>query len=260
MKKIMLDYGTAHMPVEVPDSAAWWCATARPTPIRRRSTRSGPHVPPSMLPLGMPPLTELAGPGRTARIIVFPDRVKGGAHPLAHRRCPSRHHRRPAPRRVPETRTSHCSAAQGLHRRNTHEEWLEYLGPEVIDRSRPNGSPITTRKARTCSTWGSMRWATRTQPPRHRGGGRRGDGGALSANPYGGFQWRLQDAGDGSRWPGLDRSRHNPATMHRADWLGGAIDSHMRHQFRYHRRSHRGRIGEHRVRGQRDAGAVRRGP
>ena len=35
--------------------------------------------------MGMPPLRDLAKPGMQVRI-AFPDRVKGGAHPLSHRR------------------------------------------------------------------------------------------------------------------------------------------------------------------------------
>ena len=84
MKKIELDYGTDRVSVELPDSTVvvryGETYVDPPTAGPVAATRAALDA-----PLGMPPLTELAGPGRSA-VIVFPDRVKGGAHPLAHRR------------------------------------------------------------------------------------------------------------------------------------------------------------------------------
>ncbi len=84
MKSIDLDYGTRKMSVELPDSSVvvryGEAYVDPPTVDPVAATRAALDA-----PLGMPPLTELAGPGKTA-VIVFPDRVKGGAHPLAHRR------------------------------------------------------------------------------------------------------------------------------------------------------------------------------
>ena len=42
-------------------------------------------------PLGMKPLKELAGPGKTV-VFVIPDIVKGGTQPTAHRRVRSEEH------------------------------------------------------------------------------------------------------------------------------------------------------------------------
>ena len=84
MKQVELDYGTTKMSVELPDTSVV---------VRYGETYiDPPNVDPIAVtraaldaPLEMPPLKDLAGPGKTAAI-VFPDRVKGGAHKLAHRR------------------------------------------------------------------------------------------------------------------------------------------------------------------------------
>ena len=68
------------MSVESPDSAIV---------VRYGKTYEDPPIVDAVLAvrtaLDMPPLSELPSPGITAAI-VFPDRVKSGAHPLAHRR------------------------------------------------------------------------------------------------------------------------------------------------------------------------------
>ena len=84
MQKIELDYGDGLMTVEVPDDA---------TVVRYGETYTDPpEVDPWEAtraalekPLGTAPLRELAKAGDKV-VIAFPDRVKGGAHPKAHRR------------------------------------------------------------------------------------------------------------------------------------------------------------------------------
>ncbi len=135
MKPVDLDYGTRKMSVELPDSAVvvrYGETYEDPPPVDPvAATRAALDA-----PLEMPPLKELAGPGKKA-VIVFPDRVKGGAHPLAHRRVS-------IPMIVADLLAGGCEldditllCAQGLHRRNTHEEWLWYLGPEIVDQFWP---------------------------------------------------------------------------------------------------------------------------
>ena len=84
MKPVDLDYGTTRMSIELPDSAVvvrygdTYLDPPGVDPVE--TTRSALDA-----PLDSRPLKELAGPDKTA-VIVFPDRVKGGVHPLAHRR------------------------------------------------------------------------------------------------------------------------------------------------------------------------------
>ena len=231
MRSIELDYGTKHMPVELPDSAVvvrYGKTYADPPSVDPvAATRAALDA-----PLGLPPLTELAGPGRTA-VIVFPDRVKGGAHPLAHRRVS-------IPAAVDDLLRGGCRiedisllCAQGLHRRNTREEWLEYLGPQIVDGFWPDritnhdaegdglldlghddmGNAVQTHRAILDADIAVLI-------------------GHCAANPYGGFSGGYKMLVTGLAGRASIASHHNPGTMHRQDWLGGAIDSHMRHQFR----------------------------
>ena len=130
MIEVSLDYGTSHMKIELPDTSIvlrygqHYEDPPKVDPIK--STRKALDN-----PLGLPPLTKLAGPDKTA-VIVFPDRVKGGAHPHAHRRIS-------IPMIIKDLLKGGCHlenitlmCAQGLHRRNTYEEWLWYLGPEIV--------------------------------------------------------------------------------------------------------------------------------
>ena len=136
MQKVLLDYGDGKMETELPDSAAV---------VKYGITYQDPlEVDPSEAtrkalenPLGMPPLRELAKPGKKA-VIAFPDRVKGGAHAKAHRRvC--------IPLIVEELLKGGIKkeditllCAQGLHRKNTLEEWYWYLGKKIVDEFYPS--------------------------------------------------------------------------------------------------------------------------
>ena len=131
MKEVSLDYGDTRMGVELPRSSVI---------VRHGETYTDPpEVDPAEAtrralgePLGFPPLRELGGPDVKV-VLAFPDRVKGGAHALAHRKVS-------IPIIVEEllkggTRAENITllCAMGLHRKNTHEEWLWYLGREIVD-------------------------------------------------------------------------------------------------------------------------------
>ena len=231
MKTVELDYGVHKMPVELPDSSVvvryGETYTDPPTVDPVVATRRALDA-----PLGLPPLTELAGPGRTA-VIVFPDRVKGGAHPLAHRRVS-------IPLIVDDLLRGGCRiedisllCAQGLHRRNTHEEWLEYLGPEVVDRFWPDRLTNHDAEGADLLDLGFDEMGNAVQT--HRAIAEADIAvliGHCAANHYGGFSGGYKMLVTGLAGRASIASHHNPDTMHRHDWLGGAIDSHMRHQFR----------------------------
>jgi nickel-dependent lactate racemase len=231
MKSIELDHGTERMPVELPDSAVvvryGETYTDPPAVDPEAETRAALDA-----PLGMSPLTELAGPGRTA-VIAFPDRVKGGAGPLAHRRVS-------IPAIVEDLLRGGCRSedisllcAQGLHRRNTHQEWLEYLGPGIVDRFWPDRISNHDAEGDDLLDLGLDAMGNAVQT--HRALAEADIAvlvGHCAANPYGGFSGGYKMLVTGLAGRASIASHHNPGTMHRADWLGGAIDSHMRHQFR----------------------------
>ena len=76
MQQIKLDYGDTHMPVVRYKKTYTDPPPVDPYEATRRALEK-PH--------GFPPLKELGGADKRV-VIAFPDRVKGGAHPKAHRR------------------------------------------------------------------------------------------------------------------------------------------------------------------------------
>lgn len=230
MKSVDLDYGTGKMSVELPDSSVvvrYGHTYADPPSVDPvAATRAALDA-----PLGMPPLTELAGPGKTAAI-VFPDRVKGGTHPLAHRRVS-------IPMILADLLEGGCRleditllCAQGLHRKNTYEEWLWYLGPEIVDSFWPNRIVNHDAEGPDLLDLGLDDMGNSVQTSRMVA-----DVdipilvGHCAANPYGGYSGGYKMLVTGMAGRKSIASHHTPKTMLRKDWLGGAIHSHMRHQF-----------------------------
>jgi len=131
MQEVVLDYGDGMMPVSVPDHAVV---------VRYGQTFTDPpEVDPFEAtryalqnPLGMKPLRELAKAGDKV-VIAFPDRVKGGAHPRAHRRVaiPLIGEILRGAGVAPEDIVLLC--AVGLHRHNTYHELLWYLGKDIVN-------------------------------------------------------------------------------------------------------------------------------
>jgi len=230
MINLDLNYGLSKLSIELPNSAII---------VRYGKTyQDPPQIDPVKAtqlalkkPIGIPPLKELAGHGKTAAI-VFPDRVKGGAHALAHRKVS-------IPLVIKQLISGGCNinditlvCAQGLHRRNTYEEWLWYLGPEIVNQFWPNR--IINHDA---------------EDPNLLDLGLDGMGnsvqtnnfvanvdipiliGHCAANPYGGYSGGYKMLVTGLAGQQSIASHHSPKTMLRRDWLGGAINSHMRSQF-----------------------------
>lgn len=94
--------------------------------IHRRTKESILH------PIGMAPISELVGDGSKI-VIVFPDRVKGGSHPTAHRKVA-------IPLIIEECRKAGVRksdilliCSNGLHRKNRKEEIKDILGDELFN-------------------------------------------------------------------------------------------------------------------------------
>jgi nickel-dependent lactate racemase len=231
MREVLLDYGDELIPVQVPDSA---------TVVRYGETYvDPPEVDPWQAtrealenPLGMPSLRELAKPG--ARVVIaFPDRVKGGAHRLAHRRVS-----------IPlilqalqdaGVNLQHITllCAIGLHRKNTLEELYWYLGKEIVDVFWPDRLVMHDAEDRdgildlgtdatdnviTCNRL--IAEADLAIIIGH-----------VQGNPYGGYSGGYKMAATGlTTWRSV-RCHHCPETMHRDDFLPASTHSRMRRQF-----------------------------
>ncbi len=83
-------------------------------------------------PIGMEPLAELAGPGKSV-VIVIPDIIKGGTQPTAHRKVAVR----ACLDELFANGVRHGDVlllfSNGLHPRTTTEEALEILGPDLFN-------------------------------------------------------------------------------------------------------------------------------
>lgn len=230
MQDVLLDYGDTKMRVELPDTATvvrfgqTYVDPPKCDPVA--ATRQALAA-----PLDMPPLSELGGPDRKV-VIAFPDRVKGGAQELAHRKVS-------IPLVVEEllkagTRLENITlvCAMGLHRMNTLEEWYWYLGRKIVDQFYPGrlvnhdaedpnicnygqdgmGNPVYMNRLVAAADVAIVI-------------------GHCSGNPYGGYSGGHKMVATGlSHWRSI-ASHHCPQTMHRDDWLGASPKGRMREQF-----------------------------
>ena len=236
MKNINLDYGNSKISFSLPKSSVVveYGKTYEDPPIVDPISTTKEAL---NNPLNFSPLKDLAGPNRTA-VIVFPDRVKGGAHEFAHRKVS-------IPLIIEELISGGCKienislvCAQGLHRKNTYEEWLWYLGPEIVNPFWPDRiinhdaedlSLLELGQDEMGNTVQTNKFVANADIPILIG--------HCAANPYGGFSGGYKMLVTGLSGQNSIKSHHTPKTMHRGDWLGGAINSHMRNQFQS--------IGEH---------------
>lgn len=230
MVKIELEYGASKWPCELPDSALVIGPGSyqEPTPVDPvEAVRTALRA-----PVGSRPLHELVT--STSRVaIAFPDRVKGGAHPLAHRRVALRAILDELTRAGVRQRNVRLICAVGLHRKNSFEQMTEYLGAEFVaahrdrivnhDAEDPDeivdlgeselGDVVAFN--RTCAE------ADLTIVLGH-----------VQGNPYGGFSGGYKTFTTGlTTWRSI-AGHHVPATMQRPDFIPISTRSHFRDQLR----------------------------
>lgn len=232
MQDVLLDYGDTKINVQLPDTA---------TVIRYGKTYTDPAaVGDSVVltrealaaPLDAEPLRSQAGPDKKV-VIGFPDRVKGGAHPTAHRKVAIR-------MIVEELLAGGCKVenitllcGMGLHRQNTLEEFNWYLGKDIVDMFYPGRLVNHDVEAPDLKDFGKDEMGNYVQCNKSMV---EADivimVGHCAGNPYGGFSGGYKMLVTGfSGWQSIS-SHHCPSTMHRDDWLGGGTGQHMRHQFK----------------------------
>ena len=229
--KILLDHGDGKIGVDLP---------AHTTVVQYGKTYQDPDkidpVEATRLALASPgggiePLSEQAGPGKRA-VIAFPDRVKGGSHDLAHRRVA-------IPLAVEELIKGGMAiedvtlvCAIGLHRKNTVEEWRDYLGDRIVEAFWPDRLINHDAEDPDLCEFGTDQMGNAIQCNRLIA-----DAdiaiviGHCAGNPYGGFSGGHKMVATGiTGWRSI-ASHHTPKTMHRDDWLGAAPTGRMRDQF-----------------------------
>ncbi len=231
MKNVQLDYGDKKMDIELPEDAVV---------VRYNETYEDPpavdpyeHTRKALdNPLGCRPLRESAGPDKKI-VIGFPDKVKGGVHAGSHRRVaiPMIIEDLLAGGARLENITLLCSI--GLHRKNTLEEWYQYLGKDIVDQFYPgqiinhdaenSDMLLDLGKDQMGNYVECNKLIAEADIPIIIG--------HCAGNPYGGFSGGYKMLVTGHTGPKSIGSHHCPETMHSPDWMGGSTKQTMRDQF-----------------------------
>lgn len=231
--QIDLEYGDGLMSVELPDSAFVVrpeTTTHEPPPLPDPVTTTREAV---ENPLGSAPIPELVKAGDTVTI-AFPDRVKGGTHPTAHRKVVIPLLLEQLDRAGVRREDVHLVNAIGLHRKNRRDEFVDYLGQEVVDAVPPEnlrnhdaedpagmvdlgesslGDPVQVNRAVVDSDLTILV-------------------GHSAGNPYGGFSGGYKMPSTGlTSWRSI-ASHHAPRSLYRPDFVPASTRSHFRDQLR----------------------------
>jgi len=231
MQNVLLDYGDKKMDVELPKDAVV---------VRYKETYDDPPEIDNIIetrkalqnPLGCKPLRESAGPNKKI-VIGFPDKVKGGVHKSSHRRVS-------IPLIIEELLLGGAKlenitllCAMGLHRKNTLEEWYQYLGKDIVDQFYPER--LVNHDAEDPNIlldFGQDQMGNYVECNRLLA---EADIpiiiGHCAGNPYGGFSGGYKMLVTGHTGPKSIGSHHRPETMYRSDWMGASTSSTMRKQF-----------------------------
>lgn len=184
-------------------------------------------------PIGMPPISELVGPGSKVTI-VFPDRVKGGETPTSHRQVA-----------IPLVLDQLAQAgvrdadillicSNGLHAKNTPEQIRSILGDEVYRRFAERGQ-ITNHDSEDYDNLVDLGTTQQGDPVLMNKDVHDSDLaimiGHTMGNPYGGYSGGYKHSATGiSHWRSI-ASHHVPKVMHRPDFVPVSTHSLMRHKF-----------------------------
>ena len=233
MKNVLFEYGEGTMAAELPDTAQVFIpGETVPDPPYLEDVLGATRA--SILnPVGLPPISELVGPGKKVTIS-FPDRVKGGFQENSHRKTA-------IPILIDECLKAGVRkedilliCSNGLHRKNTDEEIRMILGDRVYDAFMP-GHQIVNHDSEDWEHLVDL------------GFDELGDRvfmnkevfesdlpiliGHVLGNPYGGYSGGYKMAATGIvHWKSI-ASHHVPGVMHLDDFTPVSSNSTMRYKF-----------------------------
>ena len=229
--RLAIEYGDSHVEVDLPDD------TTVISPDQAR------HEPPPLEdpvaathealanPLGTGPIGDLVGSGDTVTI-AFPDRVKGGTHDTAHRKVVLPLLLDELEKAAVSTRDIRLVCAIGLHRKNRREEFLGYLGQEVLDRVPP--ANIVNHDAEDPDGMADLGLSELGDPVQVNSAVVESDLsimiGHTAGNPYGGFSGGYKMPATGlTSWRSI-ASHHAPRSLYRDDFVPVSTRSRFRDQ------------------------------
>ena len=233
--KLNFEYGQGTMAAELPDNTDVF--------IPGETVKDPAYIPEDQLeaayleslahPIGMPTLTELAGPGKTVTIVV-PDRVKGGEQATSHRKLSIKYILKELYAAGIEKKDILFIISNGLHPRSTEADAKAIFGEELFNEFWHTGQIIS----HDSEDQEHMIYLGTTH---------RGDPvymnkyvferdipiliGHVQGNPYGGYSGGYKHSATGiTNWRCI-ASHHVPSVMHRDDFTpvnGGSL---MRNKF-----------------------------
>lgn len=231
--RIELEYGDGRLPIDVPTGTP----VVRPGDLYQEPAPLEDPVEATRQalrdPLGTKPIHQLVD-SRSKVVIGFPDRVKGGFHATSHRRVTINLVLNELERAGVKDENVTLVCGIGLHRMNTHEEFAQYLGDDLVrrfgltrlvnhDAEDPDG--IVTLGKTEHGNWVDFNRAAYEADLTVLLGHTMG-------NPYGGYSggYKMPCTGFTS-WRSIS-SHHTPSTMYRDDFIPASTSSHFRHQLR----------------------------
>jgi lactate racemase len=233
MKTVEFEYGEGIMPAELPDNAEVFIpGETIPDPPFLKDVEAATRE--SILnPIGMPPISELVGPGSTVTIS-FPDRVKGGFQATSHRKTCIPTLLEECFKAGVDKKDIKLICSNGLHRKNTDEEIRMILGDKVYAEFMPTHQIVN----HDSEDWDNLI---------DLGYDELGDRvimnkevydsdlpiliGHVLGNPYGGYSGGYKMAATGIvHWKSI-ASHHIPEVMHIDDFIPATPKSTMRKKF-----------------------------
>lgn len=233
--KLSLEYGNGFMDAELPDNTDVF--------IPGETIPDPPHIPYERLeeetlksirnPLGMPPLTELAKEGSKITII-FPDRVKGGEQPTAHRKMSIKLILKELYSVGVKKEDVLLICSNGLHRKNTEKEIKNVLGEELYHEFSVTGQ-IINHDSEDYDNLVDLDKNAYGDPVIMNKYVYDSDVAILightQGNPYGGYSGGYKHCATGiTHWKSI-ASHHVPKVMHKPDFVPVNNSSTMRHKF-----------------------------
>ncbi|MEG0754300.1 MAG: lactate racemase domain-containing protein, partial [Angelakisella sp.] len=184
-------------------------------------------------PIGMEPLSKLAKKGSKVTII-FPDRVKGGEQPTAHRKISIPVILEELYAAGVEKKDILLICSNGLHRKNTEKEILGVLGEELYNEFAPSHQ-IINHDSEDYDHLVDLGTTQRGDPVLMNKYVYDSDVAILightQGNPYGGYSGGYKHCSTGiTHWKSI-ASHHVPSVMHRKDFTPVSGSSLMRTKF-----------------------------
>lgn len=231
--KVQFEYGKGLLEAELPENADVF--------IPGETVSDPPHLDDvvaatreSILnPIGMPPISELVGPGSKVTIS-FPDRVKGGYQETSHRKTSIPILIEACLKAGVDERDILLICSNGLHRKNTNEEIRDILGEAVYNRFMPHGQ-IINHDSEDWDNLVDLGFDKMHDPVIMNKAVFESDLailiGHVLGNPYGGYSGGYKMAATGiTHWKSIG-AHHKPGVMHKADFTPVSSHSEMRHRF-----------------------------